>query len=69
MQKFILGINELSEIIFDVDFPNKEETSKLLKNYMRIFISVHDVPVDSKKYIENELNIQTTSSFGMALED
>lgn len=69
MQKFVLGINELSEIIFDVDFPNKEETSKLLKNYMKIFISVHDLPVDPKKYIENELNIQTISSFGLALED
>lgn len=69
MQKFILSINELSEIIFDVDFPNKDETAKLLKNYIKIFVSVHDVPVDPQKYIEYELSIQTISSFGLAMED
>jgi len=68
MQKFILWLNP-TEIIFDIDFNNKDEITKILQQYNKCLISTYDVPTDPKKYITNECQIQTITSFWKALEE
>lgn len=68
MEKFILSLNP-AEIIFDIDFPNKDEFQNIIKNYINSLISVYDVPVDADKYVLNQCNIQTLASYGKALEE
>ena len=67
MEKFIFWLNPV-EIIFDVDFPNKNDVQLNIKNYTDALISVYDVPVDPDKYILAQCKIQTLSSFGQALK-
>ena len=68
MQKFILTINPV-EIIFDIDFPAKDDITTPIQQYTKCLISVYDVPVDADKFIANVCKVQTIASFGKALED
>jgi len=67
MQAFVLSLNP-TEIIFDVDFPNKTEIEKNIRDFSDALVSISDAPVDPDKYILEQCKIQTLSSFGQALE-
>ena len=67
MQTFVLSLNP-TEIIFDVDFPNKTEIEKNIRDFSDALVSISDAPVDPDKYILEQCKIQTLSSFGQALE-
>jgi len=50
MLKFILTIRPV-EIIFDVDFPEKETISVPVLQTMKALISVRDIPPDPEKFL------------------
>ncbi|MEI6119331.1 MAG: hypothetical protein WCP92_09395 [bacterium] len=50
MQKFILTIRPV-ELIFDVNFPEKESISIPVQQYMKCLISVRDLPPDPEKFL------------------
>lgn len=50
MQKFILTIKPV-ELIFDVNFPEKESISIPVQHYMKCLISVRDLPPDPEKFL------------------
>jgi len=68
MQDFIIQLKP-KEIIFDIDFPEKNELKIKFKEKCNCLISIYDIPVDPKKFITNECKIQDIISFGKALED
>jgi DNA mismatch repair ATPase MutS len=68
MQKFILTIRPV-EIIFDIDFPSKDDIITPVQQYIKCLVSVFDVPVHPDDFISQVCNIQSISSFGKALED
>lgn len=66
--KFVLKLN-LSELVIDIDFLQKDEIQNYLKNFSNIFFSVYDLPYDIDIFIKNTLWVQTLNSFGKALSD
>jgi len=50
MLKFILTIRPV-EIVFDVDFPEKESISIPVQQAMKCLISVRDIPPDPEKFL------------------
>ncbi|MDD3262984.1 MAG: DNA mismatch repair protein MutS [Candidatus Absconditabacteria bacterium] len=68
MQKFILIVNPV-EIIVDIEFPDKDELTKLLKQYQNYLISISDVPHRYEEYLLEQCKIQTLSSYGKAVEE
>lgn len=68
MQKFILIINPV-EVIVDIEFPDKDELNKLIKQYQNILISISDVPHRYEEYLIENCKIQTLSSYGKAVEE
>jgi hypothetical protein len=43
--KFVLKLN-LSELVIDIDFLEKDEVQSYLKNFSDIFFSIYDLPYD-----------------------
>lgn len=68
MIKFIMTIRPV-ELIFDVDFPEKESISIPAQQAMKSLISIRDVPPDPEKFIAGMTGVQQISSYGKALED
>lgn len=68
MQKFILTIKP-SEIIFDVDFPDKDLVTTPLQHYLKCLISIYEVPFDAEHFLLNMTQVQSLASFGKALDD
>lgn len=68
MQKFILTLKPI-EIIFHVDFPDKDIITTPLQQYTQCISSVFDIPVDCAQYINDICMTQTIASFGKSLED
>lgn len=68
MQKFILTVNP-AEIIFDMDFTEKDSITAPFQNYLNCLISIYDVPVDPDKFITSTCQIQSMSSYGQALDE
>ncbi len=68
LQKFVQTINPV-EIIIDIEFPQKDEFSKLIKQYQDSLISIYDVPHRYEEYLLNNCKIQTLSSYGKAVEE
>ena len=68
MIKFIMTIRPV-ELIFDVDFPEKESISVPVQQAMKSLISIRDVPPDPEKFIVGMTGVQQISSYGKALED
>jgi len=68
MLKFILTIRPV-EIVFDVDFPEKESISVPVQQAMKCFISVRDCPPDPERFIAWTTGVQQIASYGKALED
>ena len=66
--KFILTIRPV-EIIFDVDFPEKEVISIPVQQATKCLISVWDIPHDPESYLLSLTGIQQIESYGKALED
>jgi hypothetical protein len=52
-----------SEIIIDVDFPEKDSISTPIQQYLQCLISVYEVPVDPESFLCNMAKVQTLSSF------
>ncbi len=65
--KFILTIRPV-ELIFDVNFPEKETISVPLQHYMTCLISVRDLPPDLENFLANTTHVQKHTSYGKALE-
>ncbi len=68
MLKFILTIRPV-EIVFDVDFPEKESISIPVQQAMKCLISVRDIPPDPEKFLVSMTWVQQISSYGKSLED
>jgi len=68
MIKFIQIVNPV-EVIVDVEFPDKDELTKMLKQYQNILISISDVPHRYEEYLIENCKIQTISSYGKAVEE
>jgi len=68
LQKFIMIINPV-EVIVDIAFPDKDELSKLIKNYLNCLISIYDIPYNPADYLLHQCKVQTLSSYGKALEE
>jgi len=50
MQKFILTIRPV-ELIFDINFPEKESITIPIQQYMKCLISIRDLPPDPEKFL------------------
>lgn len=58
------------ELIVDIAFPDKDELSKLIKNYLtHCLISIYDIPHHPEEYLLHQCKVQTLASYGKALED
>ena len=68
MEKFI-QITHPVEIIIDVEFPQKDEITKSLKQYQDFLISIADVPHRYEEYLLEKCKIQTLASYGKAVEE
>ncbi len=68
MQKFILTIRPV-ELIFDVNFPEKESISIPVQQYMKCLISVRDLPPDPEKFLSWTTGVQQHTSYGKAVEE
>ena len=68
MIKFILTIRPV-ELIFDIDFPEKESVSVPVQQTTKALISVRDIPPDPEKFIVWMTGVQQIASYGKALED
>lgn len=62
LQKFIITIKPV-ELIFDVDFPQKDIITSSITPYLSCLISVHGIPVDSEKYLTTQVGVQSIASF------
>jgi DNA mismatch repair ATPase MutS len=58
MQKFILTIKPV-EIIFDIDFPQKDLVSTPLVQYMKCLISLYETPSDQESFLKNTCKVQS----------
>ncbi len=65
-QKRILTLSP-TEIIIDVDFPEKDSISTPIQQYLQCLISVYEVPVDPESFLCNMAKVQTLSSFWQAI--
>lgn len=65
VQKRILTIAP-TEIIIDIDFPEKDSISTPIQQYLQCLISVYEVPVDPENFLINVSKVQALSSFGQA---
>lgn len=68
MQKFILTIRP-SEIIFDIDFSDKDLVTTPLQQYLKCLISIYEVPFDIGNFLLHMTKVQSLSSFGKALDE
>jgi hypothetical protein len=68
MSKFILTIRPV-EVIFDVDFPEKESISIPIQQAMSCLISVWELPPDPEKFFVETTGVQHIASYGKALEE
>ncbi len=68
LQKFIISVRPV-ELVFDVDFPEKESISVPVQQAMKALISIRDVPPDPEKFIHWMTGVQQIASYGKALED
>jgi len=68
MLKFILTIRPV-EIVFDVDFPEKESISIPVQQAMKSLVSVRDIPPDPEKFLVVTTGVQQIASYGKAIED
>ncbi len=68
MLKFILIIKPV-ELVFDVDFPEKESVSIPVQQNMKCLVSIRDIPPDPERLIITLTGIQQIASYGKALED
>jgi len=50
MIKFIITIKPV-ELVFDVDFPEKENVSLSVQQATKLLISIRDIPPDPEKFI------------------
>ena len=68
MLKFLLVMSP-SEIVIDIDFPEKQEVEKYMSNFSTCLISTYDQPAAADEMLQHVFGIQSLSSFGKALED
>lgn len=68
MQKFILTIKPV-ELIFDVDFPEKEMVTLPVQHYLQCLISIRDLPPDPEKFLAWMTGVQHSASYGKAIEE
>lgn len=68
MQKFILTIKP-SEIIFDIDFPDKDLVTTPLQQYVKCLFSIYEVPFDTEHFLITMTQVQSLASFGKALDE
>jgi DNA mismatch repair protein MutS len=68
MQKFILTIKP-AEIIFDIDFPEKDIVTTPLQQYLKCLVSIYEVPFDTEHYVQHMTKVQSLASFGKALDE
>jgi DNA mismatch repair protein MutS len=67
MQKFILTIRP-AELIFDIDFPEKDTVTLMIQQQLRLLISLREIPPDPEKFLANTTHIQHIASYGKAIE-
>lgn len=67
MQKFILTIRPV-ELIFDINFPEKDIVSTPIQQYLNCLISVRDLPPDLESFLASTTHVQQSASYGKAVE-
>ncbi|MEI6672043.1 MAG: hypothetical protein WCL02_01440 [bacterium] len=67
MQKFILTIRPV-ELIFDINFPEKDIVTTPIQQYLKCLISIRDLPPDPEKFLAETTHVQQSASFGKAVE-
>lgn len=67
VQKWVLTL-KATELIIDVDFPDKETVSRPLQQYVNGLISIYEIPSDPELFLRSLCNIQTLASFGQATQ-
>lgn len=67
VQKFIMTIKPV-ELIFDVDFPEKESLSVPLSQHLSCLVSVWEIPPSPTLFLQETTWTQQLSSYGKALE-
>lgn len=65
--KFIHKINP-SEIIIDINFPQKDELQNYINNFSKVLFSIYDVPSNPEFFMKNLLEVQTLNAYWKALE-
>jgi len=68
LQKFILTIRP-SEIVLDIDVPDKDLITTPLQQYLKCLISIYEVPFDGEHFLLHVTKVQSLASFGKALEE
>lgn len=67
MQKFILTTRPV-ELIFDINFPEKDSVTTPIQQYLKCLISIRDLPPDPEKFLAETTHVQQSASFGKAVE-
>ena len=67
MQKFILTTRPV-EIIFDIDFPEKDTVTAVIQQQIKCLVSVRDIPPDPDKFLARMTQVQHIESYGKAVE-
>jgi DNA mismatch repair ATPase MutS len=67
MQKFILTIKPV-EIIFDIDFPEKDSVTLMIQQQLQCLISLREIPPDPDKFLASMTQVQHIASYGKAVE-
>jgi len=64
---FIINITP-TEIIFDINFTERKHITTSINKHNKYILSIYDIPHNPEIYISEICKIQSTSSFGKALE-
>lgn len=67
VQKRILTLAP-TEVIIDIDFPEKDAISSPIQQYINCLISVYEVPSDPELFLSNIAKVQSLWSFWQAVE-
>ncbi|HBB04434.1 TPA: hypothetical protein DCZ39_06145 [Patescibacteria group bacterium] len=68
MQKFILTTRPV-ELVFDINFPEKDIVSAPIQQYLKCLISLRELPPDPEKFLASTTQVQQSASYGKAIED
>lgn len=68
MQSFILTLRP-NELVFDIDFPDRDLISIPLVQELGSLVSLYEVPFNAQDFILHMTKVQSLTSFGKAVEE